>query len=116
MTLSSSPGILPRPRDAAKPALGRPPRRQRAPRAAQMAAALIGLAAIGAYLFVALSRLDYPFALEQLEGNSLVEVPRLLGGQPLYPAPNAGYVPDGYPPLYFFVLAAVSRVLGVSYL
>src|SRR6185437_5312489 len=71
---------------------------------------------IGAYLFVALRRLDYPFALEQLEGNSLVEVQRILAGQPLYPAPTAGYVPDGYPPLYFLVSAAVARALGPAYL
>jgi Dolichyl-phosphate-mannose-protein mannosyltransferase len=116
MTLSS-PGTRPRPRDAARPALDRPPaRRPWAPRAARLAAALAGLAAIGAYLFVALSRLDYPFALEQLEGNSLVEVHRILAGQPLYPAPTAGYVPDGYPPLYFFASAAVARVVGASYL
>src|ERR1700760_1600007 len=116
MTLSSSPGILSRPRDAAKPALDRPPLRQRAPRAAQLAAALAGLVAIGAYLFVALSRLDYPFPLEWLEGNSLVEVHRILAGQPLYPAPTVGHVPDGYSPLYFAVSAAVARVAGVSYL
>jgi hypothetical protein len=82
----------------------------------RLAAALAGLAAIGAYLFIALSRLGYPFAVEWLEGNSLVEVHRILDGQPLYPAPTAGYVPDGYPPLYFFVSAGVARVLGVSYL
>ena len=41
---------------------------------------------------------------------------RILAGQPLYPAPTAGYVPDGYPPLYFSVSAAAARVLGVSYL
>ena len=85
-------------------------------RVRRLAAALAGLAAIGVYLFVALRRLDYPFALEWLEGNSLVEVHRVLAGQPLYPAPGAGYVPDGYPPLYFLVSAAVARVLGVSYL
>jgi hypothetical protein len=115
MTLSS-PGTRPRPWPVAEPALDRPPRRPRAPRAARLAAALAGLVAIGAYLFVALSRLDYPFALEQLEGNSLVEVHRILAGQPLYPAPTAGYVPDGYPPLYFYASAAVARVLGPSYL
>jgi Dolichyl-phosphate-mannose-protein mannosyltransferase len=115
MTLTS-PGIRRRPRDAAEPAIAGPPWRQWAPRAARLAAALAGLAAIGAYLFVAVSRLDYPFALEYLEGNSLVEVHRILAGQPLYPAPTAGYVPDGYPPLYFFVSAAVARVFGVSYL
>src|SRR6185437_15255379 len=115
MTLTS-PGILRRPRDAAEPAIARSSWRQWAPRAARLAAALAGLAAIGAYLFVAVSRLDYPFALEYLEGNSLVEVHRILAGQPLYPAPAAGYVPDGYPPLYFAVSAAAARVLGVSYL
>ena len=116
MTLSISRDIPLRPRDAAMPPLRPASGPQRAPRAAQMAAALAGLAAIGAYLFVALSRLDYPFALEQLEGNSLVEVHRILTGQSLYPAPTAQYVPDGYPPLYFYVSAAVARVLGVSYL
>src|SRR6202012_1608553 len=102
-------------RGAAPPASGRP-WRQQAPRAARLAAALAGLVAIGAYLFVALSRLGYPFALEWLEGNSLVEVHRILAGQPLYPAPTAGYVPDGYPPLYFAVSAAAASVFGVSYL
>jgi hypothetical protein len=89
---------------------------RRASRALRLAVALAGLAAVIAYLFVALSRLGYPFAVEWLEGNSLVEVHRILAGQPLYPAPTAGYVPDGYPPLYFAVSAAAARVLGVSYL
>lgn len=82
----------------------------------RLAAALVGLVAICAYLYIALSRLTYPFAVEWLEGNSLVEVHRILAGQPLYPAPTAGYVPDGYPPLYFAVSAAAARVFGVSYL
>ncbi|HEX4292067.1 MAG TPA: glycosyltransferase family 39 protein [Trebonia sp.] len=116
MTLSSTLGILPRPREAARPAIDEPPLRSRVPRAARLAAALAGLVAIGAYLFVALSRLDYPFALESLEGNSLVEVHRILAGQPLYPAPTVRYVPDGYPPLYFYLSAVVARVLGASYL
>jgi len=116
MSLTSTLGLQPRPRDAAGPAHAAPPRRQWAPRAARLAAALAGLVAIGVYLFVALRRLDYPFALEQLEGNSLVEVHRVLAGQPLYPAPGAGYVPDGYPPLYFYVTAVVARVLGTSYM
>jgi hypothetical protein len=54
--------------------------------------------------------------VEWLEGNSLVEVHRILAGQPLYPAPTVEYVPDGYPPLYFAVAAVVARVLGTSYL
>jgi hypothetical protein len=79
-------------------------------------AALFGLMAIGGYLVIALDRLGYPFALEALESNSLVEVHRILTGQALYAAPTVGYVPDGYPPLYFGVCAAVASVLGQSYL
>ena len=84
--------------------------------APRLAAALAGLVAIGAVLFVAVSRLGYPFAIEQLEGNSLVEVHRILAGQSLYQAPSVGYVPDGYPPLYFALAAGVARVIGQSYL
>jgi hypothetical protein len=116
VTSLSTPGVKPRPRGAGQPALAGPSWRPAAPRAAQLAGALAGLVAIGSYLFIALSRLDYPFTVEWLEGNSLVEVHRILAGQPLYPAPSAGYVPDGYPPLYFAVSAAAARVLGLSYL
>jgi hypothetical protein len=80
------------------------------------AAALLGLVAIGGYLVIALVRLGYPFALELLESNSLVEVHRILAGQALYAAPTVSYVPDGYPPLYFGVCAAAASVLGQSYL
>jgi Dolichyl-phosphate-mannose-protein mannosyltransferase len=93
-----------------------PPHCWNVPGAARLAAALLGLAVIAVYLVVALGRLTYPFTIEWLESNSLVEVHRILAGQPLYAAPSAGYVPDGYPPLYFAVSAAVARVLGVSYL
>jgi 4-amino-4-deoxy-L-arabinose transferase-like glycosyltransferase len=84
--------------------------------AARLTAALLGLAVIAAYLIIALSRLTYPFTIEWLESNSLVEVHRILAGQQLYTAPSVGYVPDGYPPLYFAFSAAVASVLGPSYL
>jgi hypothetical protein len=112
----SSTEIQARPRGTGRPAPAGPAWREHAPRAVRLAAALAGLVAVGAYLFVALSRLGYPFALQPLEGNSLVEVHRILAGQPLYPAPTAGYVPDGYTPLYFYLAAGAARVLGVSYL
>ena len=85
------------------------------PRALRVAAAVLGLAVIGGYLVIALARLGNPFALELLESNSLVEVHRVLAGQPLYTAPTVGYVPDGYPPLYFAVSAAAAGALGQSY-
>jgi hypothetical protein len=109
-----------RPRPAATPPPGRPRvaswHRWDPPRAVRLAAALLGLAAIVIYLVTALMRLGYPFPLEYLESNSLVEVQRILGGRPLYAAPAVGYVPDGYPPLYFATSAATASVLGLSYL
>jgi hypothetical protein len=116
VTFSSSPEIQSRPPDADQPALAGPPWRQRTQRAVALAAALAGIVAVCVYLVIALSRLTYPFTVEWLESNSLVEVHRILAGQPLYTAPTAGYVPDGYPPLYFAMSAAVASVLGVSYL
>ena len=89
--------------------------RQVGPCALPCAAALAGIAAIATYLVIALSRLTYPFPLEWLESNSLIEVHRILAGRQLYPAPTIGYVPDGYPPLYFVLSAALAKVLGVSY-
>ena len=85
-------------------------------RAVRVVAALAGLAVIGTYVGIALARLGYPGHLEILEGNSLVEMRRILAGQQLYPPPSAGYVPDGYTPLYFAVSAAAASVLGQSYL
>jgi hypothetical protein len=85
-------------------------------RMARAAAAIAGLAVIGAYVSIALARLGYPGHLEILEENSLAEVNRILAGQQLYPAPSASFVPDGYTPLYFAVSAGVASVLGHSYL
>ena len=79
-------------------------------------AAVAGLAVIGTYVGIAVARIGFPGHLETLEENSLVEVHRLLAGQQLYPAPSAGYVPDGYTPLYFAVSAAAASVLGQTYL
>jgi Dolichyl-phosphate-mannose-protein mannosyltransferase len=102
--------------DEAATACALSPSRWDAPRAARLGGALLGLAAIATYLVIALFRLTYPFPLEYLESNSLVEVQRILTGHALYAAPTVGYVPDGYPPLYFATSAAAASVLGLSYL
>ena len=67
---------------------------------------------IGAFLFVAISRLAYPFELEWTEGAVLDQVDRVLAGQSLYVAPTLDFVPFPYPPLYFLAAAAVSKFLG----
>ena len=45
-----------------------------------------------------------------------MEVQRILAGHALYASASVGYVPDGYPPLYFATSAAAASVLGLGYL
>ncbi len=74
----------------------------------------ISLAAVAMFLRVAFSRINYPYALEWMEGGSAAHVRWLLAGHPLYGPPNLHFVPYQYGPLFYFVSAAVSRVFGIS--
>ena len=67
------------------------------------------------YIVVALRRMAYPFELEWLEGGSLVQVQRILAGHPLYARPSLSYVAFPYPPLYYYVAAAVAAAVGPGF-
>jgi Dolichyl-phosphate-mannose-protein mannosyltransferase len=70
---------------------------------------------LGAFLVVALLRVSYPFDLEWMEGGAVDHVARVLRSEPLYVRPQTGFIPFEYPPLYFYVSAAVARVVGLGY-
>lgn len=70
---------------------------------------------LGAFLVVALLRLSYPFDLEWMEGGAVDHVVRVLRSEPLYVRPQTGFIPFEYPPLYFYVSAAVAKIVGVGY-
>jgi hypothetical protein len=77
--------------------------------------ALVGIASgcyIVFFLYISLSRLFFPIALDWVEGPVLVQVKRVLLGQPLYVQPGAAYIPLVYQPLYFYLAAAFTRLLG----
>lgn len=76
-----------------------------------LAAAAVGYLAM--YLFVALSRLAYPFSLEWMEGGAVDHVRWILAGRPLYGRPTLEFVAYAYTPLYYYLGAAVAYVLGV---
>ena len=79
----------------------------------------VGLAACAyllAYLAIALLRVTYPFDLEWLEGATADHVHRILTGQRIYVPPSLAFTPFLYPPLYYYVSAAVSLVTGMSLL
>ncbi len=77
---------------------------------------LFSLYFIGLYLFVALSRIHYPFELEWMEGGMVDHIRRVLSGRLLYGPPSLEFGPVIYPPLYFYIGAAVSLWLGVGFL
>jgi hypothetical protein len=67
------------------------------------------------YFAVALLRMRYPFELEWLEGGSLVQVERVLAGQPIFVRPSPAYVAFTYTPLYYYAAAAASAVTGPGF-
>ena len=73
------------------------------------------IAFIGIDLFITFSRMFYPYQLEWMEGAGLVQVSRLLAGKALYVSPSVDFVPLIYPPLYFYVSAAIARLSGLGF-
>ena len=71
---------------------------------------------IAAYVAVALRRLGHPYELEWMEGGVVDHVRRVLDGRALYGPPSLDFVPYIYTPLYYYVGAGVSAVLGVGFL
>lgn len=69
-----------------------------------------------AYIIFALQRIGTPQLLEWMEGGSLQMMHRVLSGEPLYGAPSIEFVPYTYTPLYFYISALVSGVVGTDLL
>src|SRR5262245_10999487 len=68
------------------------------------------------YLGVALLRIRFPFELEWMEGSMIEHLDRVRHGLPLYVAPTLAFTPFIYPPLYFWVSAALATVVGGGFL
>ncbi len=68
------------------------------------------------YIFVALSRISYPFQLEAAEGQSLVQVQRIIAGEPYYVNPSLEYITTAYTPLYFYFAAYIAKIIGATFL
>lgn len=64
------------------------------------------------YFFTALPRIAYPYALDFDEDSILMQVLRLVQGQPVYVPPNAVFNPHVYMPLYFWLGSWLLRLTG----
>jgi 4-amino-4-deoxy-L-arabinose transferase-like glycosyltransferase len=67
------------------------------------------------FVYVAFSRLRYPWDLEWLEGQCMEMAHRFAQGLPLYTPPSVHHVALPYFPLYFVVTGLIYRAAGVSY-
>lgn len=67
------------------------------------------------FIFVAWRRLHYPFEVDRMESGMLTTVWRLRHGYALYSAPSLEWAPFLYAPLFFYVSAWVSHLVGVQY-
>jgi hypothetical protein len=67
------------------------------------------------FFWLAVQRMRYPFELEWIEGGMVDQVQRLVHGQSMYVAPSINYVPFLYPPLYFYLSALVSLIVGSGF-
>ncbi|HEY4119468.1 MAG TPA: glycosyltransferase family 39 protein, partial [Byssovorax sp.] len=67
---------------------------------------------LAAYVFIVAKHLAYPYEIEWMEGGVVDAVHHILGPGRLYEAPTVEYTPFIYAPLFFWVSAALSAVLG----
>jgi Dolichyl-phosphate-mannose-protein mannosyltransferase len=88
----------------------------RASRGLYATACVLAAAYLAIYVGVACARMAYPYELEWFEGTSVDLVRRILSGQSIYVAPSIDFIPHLYAPLYFYVAAVLSRILGVGFL
>jgi hypothetical protein len=87
----------------------------RLPSAVRVVVAITVTAPIAVYLWVVAHRLGYPYELDWMEGGSVGLAARVAGGHSLYAAPSLAYVGWTYPPLYYWVAAVVSKVVGIGF-
>jgi hypothetical protein len=57
--------------------------------------------ATSTYLYVALSRISFPFAVEWVEASTFIQVVQILKGKPIYTYPSFDFIPTIY---YSFLL------------
>jgi 4-amino-4-deoxy-L-arabinose transferase-like glycosyltransferase len=76
----------------------------------------VSLVPVAAYLVVAVQRVGYPYELTYFEGSTVEIMARVVAGEPLYAAPTDAWTPWPYPPLYFWLSAALAHLTGVTLL
>lgn len=85
-------------------------------RTTRLLAIILGAAFVALVLGLSLLRLRYPYEIEWMEGAMVDHALRILTGKPIYTAPSIDFVAWLYPPLYYYVTAAVMKLTGIGFL
>jgi hypothetical protein len=75
----------------------------------------VALGYVAMFLFTSLSRVTYPYELEWLEGSMVDHVGWILDGHPLYAQPCTAFTSSLYTPLYFYLGAAICKIVGLGF-
>jgi len=76
----------------------------------------VGAAFLLLYVVLAIQRLGYPYELEWMEGGIVDHITRVLAGERLYVAPSLDFIPFAYTPLYVYLSAAITSLMGPGFL
>lgn len=93
-----------------------PPEESRLIRGLRVATRIGAIGYLTLYVVLVALRVRYPFELEWLEGASVDHVRTILSGRPLYGPPSLDFVPLTYTPLFFYLGALLSKIVGVGFL
>jgi hypothetical protein len=79
---------------------------------------MVGVAAGGSillYFSLVFLRIGYPFELETFEGLMMDHVSRILDGLPIYVAPSLDFIPNIYPPFFYYLAAGLAWFGGEDF-
>lgn len=65
------------------------------------------------FFLLAIKRIFYPFELWHYEGNTLIQVTRIIEGKKIYVQPTFYYIPMIYGPIYYYVSALLAKIFGI---
>jgi hypothetical protein len=76
---------------------------------------IVAICYVGFYLYGAFKRITYPYDLDFIEDNMLMQAIQVSLGKPVYVPPNADFVPHVYMPLYTFLDGWIFKAIAPSY-
>jgi hypothetical protein len=80
-----------------------------------LALATPAIAQLGLLVVTIVTRYQYPYDLEWMEGGMLHHAHRIADGQGIYGPPSVDFIPYLYTPLYPGLLAVLGSMFGLSY-